>query len=77
MAHRMQRLVETVQAQICEGLEALDGQAAFRTDRWEREGGGGGLSRVLEGGDVWEKAGVNTSAVHGTCCRSGWRRCSV
>ena len=65
MARRMQRLVETVQARICEGLEALEGQAAFRADRWEREGGGGGLSRVLEGGDVWEKAGVNTSAVHG------------
>ncbi|MGI9174889.1 MAG: oxygen-dependent coproporphyrinogen oxidase [Rhodothermales bacterium] len=65
MAHRMQRLVEDVQARICDGLEALDGQAAFRSDQWSREGGGGGLSRVLEDGDVWEKAGVNTSAVDG------------
>ena len=65
MAHRMQRLVESVQARICEALGALDMQATFRSDRWERAGGGGGLSRVLEGGDVWEKAGVNTSAVHG------------
>ena len=65
MAHRMRRLVEDVQAEICDGLEALEERAAFRSDRWRREGGGGGLSRVLEGGDVWEKAGVNTSAVHG------------
>ena len=65
MAHRMQRLVEDLQTRICDALEALDGQAAFRSDRWARAGGGGGLSRVIEGGDVWEKGGVNTSAVHG------------
>jgi coproporphyrinogen III oxidase len=37
----------------------------FRNDRWERPGGGGGNTRVLEGGAVFEKAAVNVSDVHG------------
>ena len=65
MAARMQRLVEAVQADICQAFERLEDEARFRSDRWARPGGGGGLSRVLEGGAVFEKAGVNTSAVHG------------
>ncbi len=65
MAHRMQRFVEALQAEICGALEETDGQARFRSDRWERAGGGGGDSRVMEEGAVFEKAGVNTSAVHG------------
>ena len=65
MAHRAQSLVEQLQHDICSGLEALDSQGHFVSDRWEREGGGGGLTRILENGAVFEKAGVNTSAVHG------------
>lgn len=65
MAERMQALVESLQSEICDAFEALDGEAKFQSDRWEREGGGGGLTRVLEDGPVLEKAGVNTSAVHG------------
>ena len=66
MAARMQTLVECLQGDICSAFEALDGKATFQNDRWEREGGGGGgLTRVLEDGAVLEKAGVNTSAVHG------------
>jgi coproporphyrinogen III oxidase len=57
---------EELQGRICDGLEAEDGGARFRADRWQRPGGGGGLSRVLVDGDVFEKAGVNFSAVHGT-----------
>jgi coproporphyrinogen III oxidase len=49
---------------ICDSLEALDGHP-FRQDAWEREQGGGGRSRVLEEGGVFEKAGVNFSHVHG------------
>jgi coproporphyrinogen III oxidase len=45
-------------------FQQLDG-GAFREDRWERPGGGGGVSRVLEDGACWEKAGVNWSAVDG------------
>jgi coproporphyrinogen III oxidase len=54
-----------VQDEICAGLEGADGAATFSSDRWEREGGGGGRSRVLEGGAVFEKAGVNFSSVEG------------
>ena len=55
-----------LQDEICAGLVALDGGgAAFREDAWERAGGGGGRSRVLEG-ELIEKGGVNFSAVHGT-----------
>jgi len=54
-----------LQDQICAGLEAADGAARFREDEWVRPGGGGGRSRVLEGGALLEKAGVNYSLVHG------------
>ncbi len=46
-------------------LEAVDGGQTFREERWERPGGGGGRTRVLSGGAVVEKAGVNTSVVEG------------
>ena len=54
-----------LQANICEALETSDGKAKFQSDEWERPGGGGGLSRVMEDGNVIEKGGVNFSAVHG------------
>jgi coproporphyrinogen III oxidase len=55
-----------LQAELCAALEALDGGATrFRVDGWERPGGGGGRSAVLEDGAVFEKAGVNVSTVHG------------
>ena len=50
---------------ICKALEQLDGQHIFREDTWRREQGGGGRSRVLEEGAVFEKAGINFSHVHG------------
>ena len=65
LAHRMQHVVEQLQGQICSALERLEPEARFRNDPWERPGGGGGLTRVIEGGAVFEKGGVNTSAVHG------------
>ncbi|MDJ0916197.1 MAG: oxygen-dependent coproporphyrinogen oxidase [Woeseiaceae bacterium] len=55
----------TLQNQICAELEAIDGKASFRRDAWDREGGGGGESRVMAGGDVFEQAGVNFSHVFG------------
>ena len=54
-----------LQLDICAGLEAIDGQGLFKADAWDRPGGGGGVARVLEGGRVFEKAGVNWSYVHG------------
>jgi len=54
-----------LQDSICAGLEAVDGAAEFITDEWQREQGGGGRSRVLNRGGVFEKAGVNFSHVMG------------
>ncbi len=65
MAARMQQFVEGLQDQICHAFEALDGKAQFQEDLWERAGGGGGKTRVLDNGAIFEKAGVNTSAVSG------------
>ena len=55
-------------------LTALDGGGAFREERWEREGGGGGVSRLLTEGATFEKAGVNRSTVHGELPREALRR---
>lgn len=54
-----------LQDRICTSLEQLDGAGKFREDRWQREEGGGGRSRILTGGQLIEKGGVNFSAVHG------------
>lgn len=51
--------------ELTAAFEALDGSATFRETRWRRPGGGGGTARVLEGGAVLERAGVNMSVVHG------------
>ena len=59
------RFFHTLQVHICAGLEAADRAGTFREDQWQREGGGGGRSRVLAEGAVFEKAGVNFSDVHG------------
>lgn len=56
---------QELQQSICEAIEAEDGSAKFISDRWERPGGGGGLTRVIENGSVIEKGGVNFSAVQG------------
>ena len=54
-----------LQQRICDELQALEPSATFIEDQWQREEGGGGRSRVIEGGDVFEKGGVNFSHVHG------------
>ena len=56
--------LRTLQDRICTTLSGIDG-CAFREDSWQRPGGGGGRSRVLEGGGVFEKAGINFSKVYG------------
>ncbi len=50
---------------ICTELEALDGLAHFQEDMWERDGGGGGRTRIIRNGDLIEKGGVNFSEVEG------------
>jgi coproporphyrinogen III oxidase len=54
-----------LQDSICDALAAEDGKATFITDEWQRPEGGGGRSRVLADGAVFEKAGVNFSHVRG------------
>lgn len=54
-----------LQDRICRALGHLDQGSTFSEDRWQREAGGGGRSRVLEEGRVFEKAGINFSHVHG------------
>lgn len=56
----------SLQDTICRGLESLDGGAAFCEDIWQREGGGGGRTRVLQNGNIFEKGGVNFSEVFGS-----------
>nr|WP_243878502.1 oxygen-dependent coproporphyrinogen oxidase [Winogradskyella sp. DF17] len=59
------KYIQELQDSICSNLEVVDGQAKFRQDLWKRPEGGGGRTRVIENGNVFEKGGVNISAVHG------------
>ncbi len=59
------QFVHDLQNEICVELEAIDGKAKFVEDLWQRPGGGGGKTRVITDGNVFEKGGVNTSIVHG------------
>ena len=75
MKNKFYQYILNLQNQITSGLEAVDGVAKFREDIWtrvedeqgeaKRAEGGGGRTRVIENGQVFEKAGVNISAVHG------------
>ncbi|WMW77759.1 oxygen-dependent coproporphyrinogen oxidase [Flavobacterium sp. 20NA77.7] len=65
MKNKFYTYIQTLQDQICKGLEGIDGVAKFREDLWNRPEGGGGRTRVIENGHVFEKGGVNISAVHG------------
>jgi coproporphyrinogen III oxidase len=63
--HRTANYFRDLQDRICAALEEVDGVGHFREDAWDRPGGGGGRSRVLAEGGVFEKAGVNFSEVFG------------
>ncbi|HME90347.1 MAG TPA: oxygen-dependent coproporphyrinogen oxidase [Myxococcaceae bacterium] len=73
LQERMSRFVSSLQDEICAAVERLDG-SRFQEDAWTREGGGGGRTRVLERGAVFERAGVNSSAVHGELSEAFARR---
>jgi coproporphyrinogen III oxidase len=68
MRLRMEALILEHQNRIVFALENVDGKK-FRKDVWNRPNGGGGISCVLQDGNVFEKAGVNTSIVYGTLPR--------
>ena len=57
--------IRNLQNTITKGLEDVDGKAKFQEDVWKRPEGGGGRTRVIENGNVFEKGGVNISEVHG------------
>ncbi|MDE2196539.1 MAG: oxygen-dependent coproporphyrinogen oxidase, partial [Gammaproteobacteria bacterium] len=58
--------LRTLQERITAALEKLDGQGRFQRDTWSRAEGGGGESRVLRHGALFEQAGINFSHVRGT-----------
>tara|TARA_B100000965_G_scaffold50378_1_gene37073 strand:+ start:1215 stop:2243 length:1029 start_codon:yes stop_codon:yes gene_type:complete len=61
----IKNLLINLQEKICKGLESLDGKSKFAEESWIRPEGGGGKSRVLKNGDIFEQAGVNFSEVYG------------
>jgi coproporphyrinogen III oxidase len=65
MRTRMEEMVRAAQAAICDALGPLD-ERPFQEDAWRHPEGGGGVSRVLQDGTVFDKAGVNVAAVEGS-----------
>ena len=65
MRAKFNHYIEKLQDKITSKLAQVDGESLFVEDTWERDGGGGGRTRVIENGAVFEKGGVNISAVHG------------
>lgn len=66
MRTRMELMIMKVQADFCHALEGEENFGKkFYVDRWERKEGGGGISCVMQDGDVFEKAGCNVSVVSG------------
>ena len=70
MKDKFYEYIQKLQDTITTKLEELDGVAKFQQDFWEREEGGGGRTRVIENGAVFEKGGVNISKVHGPLPKS-------
>jgi len=62
--------IKDLQNTITSKIEAIDGGATFKQDLWERPQGGGGRTRIIENGTVFEKGGVNTSEVFGELPKS-------
>ena len=61
----VEQYLKGLQQSICDELSTIDGSAHFEIESWERPEGGGGISRVLVDGNVFEKGGVNFSYVEG------------
>jgi len=65
MKDKFYKYIQNLQDRITSKLEAIDGKAIFQEDVWKRPEGGGGRTRVIDNGAVFEKGGVNISGVHG------------
>ncbi|MCL7047386.1 hypothetical protein MKW94_002502, partial [Papaver nudicaule] len=71
---RFEKMIREAQDSVCAAVEAADGGGVtFKEDVWSRPGGGGGISRVLQDGNVFEKAGVNVSVVYGVMPPEAYR----
>ncbi|MAD96005.1 MAG: oxygen-dependent coproporphyrinogen oxidase [Flavobacteriaceae bacterium] len=70
MKNKFVAYIESLQDRITSTLEKIDGEAVFQEDLWQREEGGGGRTRVIENGAVFEKGGVNISKVFGKLPKS-------
>ena len=70
MKDKFYNYIQQLQDTITSKLEEIDGKAIFKEDIWERPEGGGGRTRVIENGAVFEKGGVNISGVHGKLPKS-------
>jgi coproporphyrinogen III oxidase len=70
MKEKFYTYVQNLQNRICNSIETIDQKQKFNEDLWIRNEGGGGISRVLENGAVFEKAGVNISSIHGLLPKS-------
>ena len=70
MKQKFYKYIQNLQDAITFKLEEVDGKSTFQEDIWKRPEGGGGRTRVIENGDVFEKGGVNISAVHGKLPKS-------
>jgi len=66
MRSKFEGMLREAQVSITDAISSIDGQAEFQEDAWTRANGGGGMSRVLRNGAVFEKAGVNLSVVYGS-----------
>lgn len=66
-----------LQDRICKSLETCDGKVTFKEDNWQREGGGGGRTRVIQNGNIFEKGGVNFSAVHGSLSEAAAKQLGI
>ena len=65
-ADHVETFLQGLQDRICAAIEAVDGEARFVEDAWQRPAGGGGRTRVLRDGAIFEQAGVNFSRVQGS-----------
>ena len=63
---RVRAYLTDLQDRICAAIETADGQATFQEDRWQRAEGGGGRTRILRDGAVFEQAGIGFSDVSGS-----------
>jgi len=70
MKDKFYSYIQNLQDTITAKLEEVDGKAQFQEDIWKRPEGGGGRTRVIENGNVFEKGGVNISGVHGELPKS-------